>query len=662
MYGDNPNFEYGFTVELDGHTLRYKEKTWEVDEAPRFGQKINIGTLKYADFNPFDSAAAISSLSGGYGLARYSDNPDPDLAATQFLASIDLDTRALPITVADERHTANLNAPGITAEPIWMGEFTPTGGTAKWVVVRDTYVWTFDGTTATLVLTLPATPLANAIGVFNGHLIFGYGSTRTAQYTDDLATLGNVTDVAGPTNIYVYAFTADRASAYVAGGTATTDLIKVQSSAAGLQYSGPVVCGTKDHPINSLAPGGGVAIVYVGKTTELGCIGTDGNYHILIPYDSSLATNTSVLRWWLASGSDAQRGPLMLFFNRERSLWQYQPSTQDSGDAANVSPWNADWFKTYSVLFGQVPRGVITAIQGTARWLYAAVWNGVSESWIVCRDSHTGRWHIPYQSSSSNHPIYTMGITSLFGSSPRLLYGDGYNLGWAVLPLDGDRALDDPNNCTFLPSGGNKILFCSAIDLGFPDEDKVGFTIRVVADDLTATEYIKIFLSTDNASFGLVGTATQSPTTDIQLDADTVGKRFFIQAEFFNSSNTKSPKLYAIIFSCSLNTTLRKMWKFVSPIPGGLGPFGEDFDEPKTLIDHLWLARKNGTPVTFRDRWGTHYVVRILQMVEKEIERPPDKPPITEISFSLLEVGSGEEEAVTLAGDSASGAFLPITL
>ncbi len=362
MYGPNVADQQGWDVVVAGHVIRFEAGSYQVSEAPRFGQKINIGSLKYADFNPYDSAHAIAVLSGGYGLQAYSDLPDGDIAATMFESCDGIDTRGTPTILAPKQSVETLT--GADGPPVWGGEFL-----GEYVVVAGTKVFTrnSDGTWTDTMISLQETAVQGAIGVFGGHLIFGYGAADTAEYTSDLSMLGDVETADGP--IYVFAFTADGAAAYVAGGPNSTDVNLVVSSVDGILYDSTTatVCGTVDNPITGLCPGGGLVILYVGKETEAACIDQGGNYRILVPFDSSLPTNCKVFRQQLGSGGSEQRGPISLFFSRDRATWNYQPSDQTAGAAANVSPWANPYLRPSNA------RGVTTAIQGSARWLYVAV-------------------------------------------------------------------------------------------------------------------------------------------------------------------------------------------------------------------------------------------------------------------------------------------------
>src|SRR5207244_13114822 len=123
---------------------------------------------------------------------------------------------------------------------------------------------TSNGTWTDSGYTLAASAVQGAVGVFGGQLIVGYGSSATAQATtslDGVVALTNVTN--GTNNLYVFAFTADRASMYIAGGTASTNSKLVQSGTTTVNFASPFTCGGADSAITALTPGGGIALVFV---------------------------------------------------------------------------------------------------------------------------------------------------------------------------------------------------------------------------------------------------------------------------------------------------------------------------------------------------------------------------------------------------------------
>ena len=75
-------------VQIDGMPLQLVPGKYSVEEADRFGEKVSQGTLRYADFNPYESAHAVAALTGGAGLRRYSDaGDDPTQFATLYKES-----------------------------------------------------------------------------------------------------------------------------------------------------------------------------------------------------------------------------------------------------------------------------------------------------------------------------------------------------------------------------------------------------------------------------------------------------------------------------------------------------------------------------------------------------------------------------------------------
>lgn len=621
----------GGMVELGGVPLAYIEETYLVEEAERFGQKISIGPLSYGDFTPHESSYSFSLFPGGYGLRRSSDLEDPRQAAGYYLEADGVDASGVGIHLAPLLTTETL--PNSTAPVVWLGEFTPSGGTAKWVAVAGTKIYTrnSDGTWTDTGLALPAGARRGAVGVFDGKLVIGFGAAATAKYTADLSTLNDIKDDAGPpaNNLYVFAFTSDRASAYIAGGTDSTQAHVVWSSTNGSVYatSSKTTCGTKDSAITSLSPGGGVAIVFVGKETELGEIDTAGIYRVLVPFDSRLSTNASPARWWMGSGGQEQRGPLILIFPRERSLWAYQPSSEQTGTAENISPWAKPFIRPLNA------RGRPTAVQGAARWLYVAIQTQSGTTWILRRDARSGAWHSWF--SLGNVSCEAIGITSLFGGLPLLFLGKGNDVVSLRLPADGESPLDDANS-RYASQGD---LYLPDIDLGFVDEDKVVFGIRLVAENLKSGEQeIQVSYSLDGGSYTLLGAIVSGPSGELVFSPNPTAKRIGLRLRFITTNNTKTPILLGGTVRLSLNTRLYRVWSFDALLPwSGTPTLADNLHNPKTDLDALWAARESGTPVTFVDRWGTSWLVRIVGLREQGLGVEAMRTPETRLSVRLLQ-------------------------
>jgi hypothetical protein len=370
-----PGVGYQGSVDLNGFPLQLKPGSYQRAPAPRFGQKVSTGDLRYQDFNPYESATSIASLENGYGLRRYSDLlPSDPAPQTYYKESSNVDAREAGIVISP--HLATVTLPGSTATPVWMGEWTPSAGAVTgnhWVIVAGTKVYYLSaiGTAVDSTYALPATAVQGDVVVVGGELLIGYGAAHTAQYitTLDASTpLANVTDTAG-VSLFAFALTGDRSAIYLAGGTSATAHVNVVISAstsattpatafAPNQGSNYIYCGSTDSPITGLAPGGGIQLVFVGKYTELGAI--DGNsvsYHTLVRFNGNRqSTNCVGMDWWLGGGfvSDPA-GPMVIVFPRGRSLWAYAPNSFDAGTPLNIAPWGKNGFRPTNA------RGIVTA-------------------------------------------------------------------------------------------------------------------------------------------------------------------------------------------------------------------------------------------------------------------------------------------------------------
>lgn len=649
VVGPLPQIGQNATVNVDGVEIEALPGKYTVEKAQRFGQKISEGDLRYEDFNPFESAEALSNFLGGAGVLRMDDVEHTVNLAQPYKEALGVNAADVPVILAPQQILETL--PGSNGPPVWVGEFVPSGGTQAgtrlWVCVAGTKVFTrnADGSGAWTAtpLALAATPLRMAVGTFGGTLIFGYGSAATAQATSDLATLQNVQQTTGPTNIYVFAYTSDQSASYVAGGTATTNVNQVLSSTtAASGYAGAVVCGTNDSPITALAPGGGIALLFVGKNKELGEIDNAGTYRQLIPFDTQYSTNCVPLKWYLGAGGQGQRGPVVLVFTRERSLWEYQPSSQDAGSAQNVSPW------ANPVVRPPTAKGLPTAVQGTARWLYFTVTNSAGHSFVWRKDTWTGPTGTPANHTYLDLGVTTsnvLGVTSVTSATgnPMLFIGTGNNITSVILPRDGETELTDPN-CRFTSSG---YIDLSDITLGFPDELKVWYSARLVADGLApGAQTLDVQYALDSGPLQDLGTATGGPEYTLNFPYSATCRRLSPRIYFNTNTSGSTPQLWAIVFRGSLVPIPYKLVKLEGTVSSGGFFFtgAEDLTNPQTSINKLWADHDSGLPVPFRDRWNDNYMARIIDMTEQQVTVQPDKTPETAVTLTLLLV-SGPDVA-----------------
>jgi len=706
-------------VILDGFPWQLVPGKYSVEEADRFGEKVSQGTLKYADFNPYESAHAVAAFTGGAGLRRYSDaGDDPTKVATLYKESSNVNCAFAPAILSPEIVYETL--PSCTGACVWMSEcwLTSAGGSldkqfiAVGPIGNQTGVWQRNGDNNwTLRVTIPnGTALQGAITLYKNVLILGFGMQRLAvgynletgaqsQILQDTWTQTTVTnptpppatlieiDPATPQPLFIWAATADKAEVIVAGGPSNTDWHFITSSIDPIQHYSmrfdPTFIGsgiqmgvdTGEGRINSLAPGGGLVAVYVGKTNELGMIdlgqpqnfaagqppGTfaGGVYHSLIPFDSSFPTNCLPLKWLLASGADQARGSLTLVFPREHALWEYAPADQFSGTATNISPWAIGYRRPPHA------RGLVTAIQGSARWLYYAVQNGAGHTWIYKNDQTTGAPHTyldlnPPGDQDIGVPTDTRAITitSMFGSRPLLMFSAGNRAAKVVLPLDGDSEVDDPASRYQLDG----YVDVPDIDLGFPDEDKIGFTVRVISDNLlTGHRYHRVQYIEDGVGpyQDLNNNPVDvSPGGEVDFPLQNVAKRISLRIWFHTDDPTQTPQLWGFSLRVSLNTKVYRLFVLQVRTPAdSFSTLADDLQNPYYLINQFWFRRRRGFPIPYTDPWNDAYMVRIIKMQQQQALREPDKTPEWVVDFTLLEFYTDHRPSPTqemLNGQAAS--------
>lgn len=640
-----PNVQPGQVEEiiLGGLPMQLVPGKYVIQEAERFGEKVTQGDLKYSDFNPYESSQGASTLISGAGLNRYTDVQDPTTVSTYYKETSNVSCVAMPVVLSPEMLQQPL--PGAISAPVWMGEITieapPGTHTRRMLAVGPRAIWERAASGIwTKLLDLPADPLQNAVMVFRETLIIGYGGARTAQWTEDLLTLSDVTgnttatpggDV-GP--IYIYAATSDHAASYIAGGNAGDPTIIASSLDPDNGYTTPTATG--QGAIRSLAPGGGIALVFVGKDAELGELDSQGLYRTLMPFDGNYEGNCQPMRWYLSSGADAQRGPTVLVFPRGHGLWLYAPSTITAGDSYNISPWSQPWLRPPNA------RGEITAIQGSSRWLYFAVRrNEDNHVWIYRRDAATGASHTFLDLGVG--ACWTIAITRVVPASPGnsvLLVGFGTSVLSIQLPLSGDTEVDDPTVRHQLIG----YLDLPDTEMGFPDEQKIPISVRIVGENMAPNQrWFEVDYALDGGPWVRLGTVnTVLPQAELMFPHGLTFRRMSIRIWFFSSDGDESPELYGVSMRMSINPKLYRLFVIQTTVPtGSFQTLSDNLYNPYILMQDLWQRRRDGFPVTFSDPWNDQFMVRILKMQQTQMLRQPDLVPETTLDFTLLEVTKG---------------------
>ena len=651
-------------VQLGGYDMRIMRGAdgsgaYSSKPAQRFGQKISVGPLKYQDFNPYESGFSLSTINAGYGLQSYSDLSNPEISTCFYNEGSNVDASEIYPVLSPPITPEYLPFPEIAAYVInsgpitFMGEWT-VSGTTYFTAVAGNFVFTrnSDGSWTNRFRFNEAAPpfsakvpVRGAVAIFNNKLIVGFGAAYTAVYCNGFGVSGDCTDGSNP--IYIFAITADRASVYAAANATATVGNEVISSTDGITYGGtPVVCGDPGVFINALAPGGGLCTVFTGKPTEMGWITSSSSpfYQKLMDYDTSNAHNSLGMRLYQGNPHDEQNGATVVCVPRDRDLYQFAPDSQTSGQATNVSPWaqSIDDPLPRTVINPENVKGLFTAIQGTARFLYACVQNlDTGQNYIIRRDSRSGGWHTfldlgPYVCN-------VMGVTSIFDPEPMLIIGYSLNgggagsqIGVASIPLDGN---------SYALTGS---LIYSRIDYLFPNEPKLFIAVEVSAFLETAAASIDVYQSVEDGDYALMGTVSGVGVinTDFEFPADTSGRWCTIKLVLNTTDQTVTPQVRAVLVRGTVVPALYRVIEFSAITPeGSTAMMSDNLDNSHTNIEAFWDMVADATSQTFIDNWGDSWIVRVLDFQTTEVYREVGRTPETQMHFVLLTLknGGGDE-------------------
>ncbi len=631
-------------VTLDSHPLMVVKGSYVDTEAQRFGDKISVGDIRYADFSPYETAEAAARWDAGFGLRRYSDLLESQ--ATQFqtpgqahrytLECTDVDTANGYAVLSGKRTLETVT--GNTAPFFFMSEYTTADGVTHFIGISGdtnaggvyersaTGVWTataFNGTHITCA------------AIFGSILMIGFSDFAAAVWTNDLVASTTIRDNnGGGSALYAFALTVDKANAYMAGGDANTKSYQIMASVDGKTFTtGSIVqASPPGTPIVALAPGGGTATLFYTTKTGLWQLAST-TPQMLVPFDWPHSTNGTGLGWWLGRGDDQQRGPDILHFVRDNDPYTYTPGpTGAAGTATNIAPWSDANFQPPN------QTGVPSAWFGTARYLYYAYTNpATGNTFLVRRSLRTGG--TTHYWSLINYSCQAIAMTDqTTGNQPILLVGIGNDVWTTTMPRSG-AAPENDAACRFTSTGTMQL---PQADMGFPDEEKVEYAIHVEADNLQeGIRQIEVQYALDSpepANFTILGTAFTSPVTRILFDQpNPTDLHMHVRLVFTNADDTQTIRLNGLTMRRSINPLLYRWWEFDCFVPAGEGSYADDLQNPKTLRDTLWSARVAGIPVVFTDEQGDRFYTRIMKLEFKTVQVQVAGPPQEICHVTLLQ-------------------------
>jgi len=608
-------------VEIDGDPLLLTQGGYQVSDTTPFAPQAAEGDRRFRNYQPFDSPVAQSSWHGGYGQKR----ADSDSDTVGYFEGHDVEADRGRIILAPPKVWEALDEIG--SEGNARRNFAEMNGTLLHTAGSGLYA-RLDAPPGWIKLASFPQPCRD-LAIYGQRAYVALGLGTPLQHSSDLATWS---PAAG--GEVAEALVSDRSALYRGWSN------QVQATTVGTAWTEPIaLVGDTSAPITSLLAGGGLLNLWVGKVDGLWGIpsGVGGTAAHYLSFDRRDPDNCWPLTW---------RGGLVQVPN-SNGLWEFQPSSQTSGAAANISPSrDAD-------ALGQV-RGRVRGIADTLRYTIATLYDEPSgTSYVVRRDSRTGRWH-------SWLSMGTLEASALFfrqhdltdpESPPRLFISAGTaGLAQVILPANGDDPLSDTNVRYVIDhqQSWQPEVTLPEFDFLLPDERKTLLTVRLSSRRLMgAWRWVEVSYQLDSdgrwrtdldAGRGALGDARSSPNCELTFPEGTQCRWIALRLRFFNMDPLSPPEVTAVALHGRVAIQNKWHWNLTGVLGRAETADNLALIERNTFLFErkLQRLREEARPVTFRDADGYPWKV-LVDRIRVGRGQEPGKLPEWQVSLELTQ-------------------------
>lgn len=354
-------------------------------------------------------------------------------------------------------------------------------------------------------------------------------------------------------------------------------------------------------------------LLYVGKEDGLYALPADGMAVCLSPElkDVPNAWNCHNMASWQGR----------LWVPHVRGLLQYQNLGANGHAVVPATPgaWTTD---------DNPIRGRVTALVGDNRWLYAAVKNPDGNSYLLA-----GRMAFEGEGGPLVwHPLADLGavecralhLSGLF-TNPRLYYGQGYNVGYIILPRNGEDPVQDAN-CRYEMTGS---LYYSAHNWFAPTTPKVWKSIEIGADGLAIARYLDVYYRIDGDVWKLAGRADRSPRDVIALPEGVTGTRIEVRLDHTLPSDSIPFRLTSVVVKGAERPRTMKVISATVRCADHVPTYaGTDRRTGAQILLDLEEYATSASAVTLVDPLGIERQVLVLPPIaEREEAQYGDEPP-----------------------------------
>lgn len=180
-------------------------------------------------------------------------------------------------------------------------------------------------------------------------------------------------------------------------------------------------------------------------------------------------------------------------------------------------------------------RGIITAMAGDNRWLYAALYTVSGDTYLMAGREAAGEetriarliWHpLAHMPGIRCDAMHISGLWT----NPRLFFGRDDDVGYIILPRFTDNPLHD-QNCRFNTSGS---IYYPAHTWHVPTTRKVWSSTEAEADNLLVGRYLEVYYRIDRSGvWTSLGQMNVSPYHILTFPEDTIGKEIELRVDHY---------------------------------------------------------------------------------------------------------------------------------
>jgi hypothetical protein len=362
--------------------------------------------------------------------------------------------------------------------------------------------------------------------------------------------------------------------------------------------------------------------VAIGESRHAATLITDYNGNPLVgkgeglfEYDGTKVSNrlpelASVLNAANCRGGKPSRGKLYLPVGP--ALWQY---TSDAVQTEGKPTRSAEYLAA----------GISRESSSEVRGSIVDLWPDIDFLWGILA-AQSGNYYITaydYNPTAGQgwHQVAKTGTTAVTAlgrfqpatGNPRLFYSEGTAIKYFLLPKN---ALNPYVDAGYRYALTGDIYLPVEADT-FDDVVKAYLSVKINADNITATRYVDVAYSVDGGVEATLGRVTTSGISTLFFPSSTIGRRISLHLHFVTNDPTITPRVLPFSRHFQYRFDRKRIWKLTLALGRSALP-----NIPKqafSQLSDLGSARDSQAPVAFVDLDHTQWTAFVDKVGETQI-------------------------------------------